>query len=55
VAEMEEIERAMSLNDGLSGAPALIANRRDLGQGPDLLARACRPADRGLWNQFCDA
>jgi hypothetical protein len=55
VAEMQEIERAVRLDHGLAGAPGLLAGRRDLGQGPHLVARAWRPADRRLRDQFCDA
>ena len=45
VTEMQEIERPVRLDDGLAGAPALLAGRRDLGQGPDLFPRALRTAD----------
>jgi hypothetical protein len=55
VAEMQKIERAVGLDHGLAGAPGLLAGRRNLGQGADLVARAWCPADRRLWDQFCDA
>ena len=55
VAEMQEIERTVGLDHGLAGAPALLAGGRDLGQGPHLAARAWRPADRRLRDQFCNA
>ena len=55
VTEMQEIERPVRLDYGLAGAPALLAGRRDLGQGPDLFARALRTAGRRLVDQFYDA
>jgi len=55
MAEMQKIERAVGLDHGLAGAPGLLAGGRDLGQGPYLVARAWRAADRRLRDQFCDA
>src|SRR5580704_11994106 len=55
VTKMQEIKRPVRLDYGLAGAPALLAGRRDLGQGPDLFARALRTAGRRLVAQFYDA
>ncbi len=44
MAEVQEVERAVRLDDGLAGAAALLAHGGDVGQGPDLVARAGGPA-----------
>ncbi len=55
VAEMQQIERAVRLNDGAPRGARLLADRRDLVERADFLARAYRTADWRLPDQLCDA
>ena len=55
MAEMQQIECAVRLDDGLPGAARLLADRGDLVERSDLFARAGRAADRRLPDQLCDA
>src|SRR5208282_415886 len=55
VSEMQQIESAVSLHDGLAGAPTLIGYCGDFGQASDLIAWAGRSAKRRPADQLCDA